>query len=186
MTKRDIIKFLERKKQEKIDAVWSEYSKSREQLLQVTYSKLELPDLAGKMQPLLEQAYQLWNSWKTEHENYEGLTFNNSFYSLPDMLNSCTSSESATFKKLVNDHISMNTKELTALRDESHAQTKSVSSTFNTVFATVHQMKTAKQAAEYLKELGFDLSELESPEKQVETALMVPVDTRFLFVKAAG
>jgi hypothetical protein len=44
-------------------------------------------------------------------------------------------------------------------------------------------MKNAKLAMEYLKNLGFDLSELvKADENPVTTALSVEVDTRFLFI----
>lgn len=185
MTKRDIIKFLERKHQEKLNDVAKEYNVNREQYLQDIYSQLGLPKLADKIQPLLEQAHSLWCNWKNEREGWEGLAFNNSFYSLPDILNSCTSSDDATFKRIVNDYIRLTTEEQKALQDEFYAHTKSVNTTFNTVIATTQQMKTAKQAAAYLNGLGFDMSELESPKQEVETALMIPVDTQFLFVKAA-
>jgi rhodanese-related sulfurtransferase len=53
------------------------------------------------------------------------------------------------------------------------------------VLATVQRMKRVKEAAAYLKELGFDLSELENPADSAEKSLMVPVDTNYLFVEAA-
>lgn len=51
------------------------------------------------------------------------------------------------------------------------------------VIANVSNMKNAKLAMEYLKNLGFDLSELvKADENPVTTALSVEVDTRFLFI----
>lgn len=47
----------------------------------------------------------------------------------------------------------------------------------------LEEAKNAKLAMEYLKNLGFDLSELvKADENPVTTALSVEVDTRFLFI----
>jgi SHS2 domain-containing protein len=185
MTKRDIIKFLERKQQEKRDAVTNAFDANREQLVQSIYSAWGLPALADKMQPLLVEAFRLWDDWKKEHKDYEGLQLNHYFYSLINQLISYTESKGATYKQLIADHIRLDTKAMQIQRQEYHEQLNDVGSTFNTVIATVQQMKIAKQAAVYLKELGFDLSELENPAEPVQTALMIPVNTRFLFVDAA-
>jgi hypothetical protein len=184
MTKRDIIKFLERKQQEKLDAIRKDYEQSQEKYEQATYAKLDVPALADKIQPLLEQAYGLWKDWRETCENQEGLTIRG-YHTLISSLAYCASSNDGTYKKLVNEHIMLDTKEMEHMYKAYQDEREGVLKTFRTVLASVQQMKTAKQAAAYLKELGFDLSELENPAKQMETALMVPVDTQFLFVKAA-
>jgi hypothetical protein len=185
MTKRDIIRFLERKQHEKTSSVREVYEATRDQLVKDTYTKLGLDKLAEKMQPLLEEAHGLWESWRKKHENKDGITFNTYYNSLVVRLDKATSSDTATYDTLTGDHVRLETKDLSKLYDGYAAQIKCVNDTFITVMATVHQMKSSKQAAAYLKELGFDLSELENPVEQVQTALMIPVDTRFLFVKAA-
>ena len=54
---------------------------------------------------------------------------------------------------------------------------------YRNVIANVSNMKNAKLAMEYLKSLGFDLSDLvKADENPVTTALSVEVDTRFLFI----
>jgi 3-dehydroquinate synthase class II len=54
---------------------------------------------------------------------------------------------------------------------------------YRNVIANVQNMKNAKVALEYLKELGFDTSSLiEADNSPVTTALSVAVDTRFLFI----
>jgi hypothetical protein len=185
MTKRDIIKFLEKKQTEKIFAIRDEYEARRDKLIQKTYSKLGLPALADKIQPLLAEACALWEAWKKKHENAEGLSFHAYYNSLATLLANSTASEDATYLKLKGDHLTLETKEMEFLRKMLTDELDGANSTYTTVIATVQQMKAAKEAAAYLKELGFDLSELENPAEQVQTALMVPVDTRHLFVKAA-
>ena len=185
MTKREIIKFLERKQKEKENAVRKDYEAAREQFIEDTYSKLGLPDLAVKLQGLLAEADSLWNSWKEKNKDFEGLTFYPYYSSLVGQLASYTSADGATYTKIVSEGVRLRTKSMDKLRDEHNDQQCSVIRTFTAVIATVQQMKNAKLAAIYLKELGFDLSELENPEEQPQNALMVPIDTSYLFVKAA-
>ena len=185
MTKRDLIKFLERKMNEKRSAVVSEYNAIRAQERQKIHEELELPALADGMQMLLQQAYDLWDDWQKKHESYEGLTVNPHYYGLIPTLSACTDTEDATMKRLLVENIELKCKALTSIAKESNLAEERVIATFNTVISSVQQMKHTKEAAVYLKELGFDLSELEKPADQVQTALMVPVDTNYLFVKAA-
>lgn len=60
---------------------------------------------------------------------------------------------------------------------------KGITDNYRNVIANVSNMKNAKLAMEYLKSLGFDLSDLvKADENPVTTALSVEVDTRFLFI----
>ena len=185
MTKRDLIKFLERKMNEKRHAVERSFNAACEGEKERVFGELGLPALATEMQPLLERARDLWDDWKAKNEGYVGLSINSYYYSLLPQLTSCTDSEGATYKKLTNEHIGLESRVLDSLRKQYHNDVERVIATFTTVISTVQQMKHTKEAAVYLKELGFDLSELENPDNQAQTALMVPVDTNYLFVKAA-
>ena len=185
MTKRDVIKFLERKQQEKTDDIRTKYNAEHDQHIQSIFSEIKLPELADQIQPLMDKARRFYDEWRKKHEKREGVSFNHSYFSLAGQLISCTSSENAVFKDL-SRHISLNTKEMDIMIKNYRNNRESVENTFNTVIQSVQQMKSAKQAAIYLRELGFDLSELENPSEQAQTALMVPVDTQFLFVKDAA
>jgi len=104
MTKRDIIKFLERKQKEKENAVRTDYEAARKQFIEDTYSKLGLPDLATKMQALLTEADSLWSSWKEKNEGFDGLVFYPYYSSLVGQLASYTSADGATYKKLASEY----------------------------------------------------------------------------------
>lgn len=186
MTKRDILKFLERKQDEKRTAVREEYFARREQVSQNAYNELGLTALADQIQPLLAEACRLWEKWRNEHENLGYISFRSHYNSLNSNLYDYTSSNGATLCMLVEHDVKLETAEMENARKEYNAQFECVNNTFHTVISTVQNMKSAKQAAVYLKELGFDLSEIGNPAEQVQTALMVPVDTRFLFVKQAA
>lgn len=69
------------------------------------------------------------------------------------------------------------------LEEAKNEMIKGITDNYRNVIANVSNMKNAKLAMEYLKNLGFDLSELvKADENPVTTALSVEVDTRFLFI----
>lgn len=58
-----------------------------------------------------------------------------------------------------------------------------IKKTYETVAGNVRGMANAKQAAEYLKGLGFDLSKLETDAQAPTTALAAPVDRSYLLLE---
>lgn len=185
MTKREILKFLEIKRNEKLSSIHSDYKTLRGQLMQKAYTDLELNTLAGQIQPLLSDACRLWNDWVKKNENLDYVSIHHSTYNMSGLLNRYTAYDGATLVNLVKDDINVEPDEVKNAYQEYKANRDCVMNTYTTVYVTVQEMKNAKQAAVYLNELGFDLSEIGKPAEPEQTALMVPVDTRFLFVKAA-
>ena len=185
MTKRDLIKFLERKQREKQMSITHEYQVLREEILQRTYAEIGLTALAEKMQTILEEASNLWKSWMQKHENTDWIQVNSNYYSIIAVLNGCAHDNNAMFKRLTGNELRVNPAEIELADKEYVKQQHCVNNTFIAVITTVQQMKNAKQAVVYLKELGFDLSELENIKPDAKTALMVQIDTRYLFTKAA-
>jgi uncharacterized protein Yka (UPF0111/DUF47 family) len=185
MTKRDIIKFLERKHDEKRSAVEAEYLVLRDQLLESTYTMLDLTEVANQIQQLFSEAGRLWDAWKQQHENTDILEFKARYSSFESRIYEFNNEDGDTLKMLTEYSVKVEPDAMEKLNREYRSQVENVKKTFQAVTATVQQMKFTKEAAVYLKELGFDLSELENPVDQAQTALMVPVDTRYLFVKAA-
>jgi hypothetical protein len=185
MTKRDIIKFLEKKQNEKVSAVRAEYIAACRQEEQRVYDELGLPGLAGNIQAHLQEASNLWEDWKKRHEGYDGLNIVFSHYSLMGRVFRAADASDGTYMSLLDENIGYSSKTLDSMKKQCTLEQERVMATFTTVISTVQQMKYTKEAVAYLKELGFDLSELENPIDQTQTALMVPIDTSYLFVKAA-
>lgn len=78
---------------------------------------------------------------------------------------------------------SQSEKALAEVETQSEKALKGITDNYRNVIANVSNMKNAKLAMEYLKSLGFDLSDLvKADENPVTTALSVEVDTRFLFI----
>ena len=93
MTKRDIIRFLEKKHYEMVKAANDEYCATINKIKEGTYSELGLPDLANKIQPLLAEALSLWEEWKKDNSDVDGLSFHTYYLYLECLLSDYTSSE---------------------------------------------------------------------------------------------
>jgi hypothetical protein len=185
LTKREIIKYLEKKQEEKLKAVRADFEADSERAARQIHEEMGIFEMAGKIQPLLQQALDLWENWKARHESCDDLSTHSHFGSLPALLSYCTDGEEATYRKRLGESIRLKCPVLNNLSKEYTLQMERVVATFTTVLASVQRMKYVKEASAYLKELGFDLSELENPAGRAEKALMVPVDTNYLFVEAA-
>ena len=76
-----------------------------------------------------------------------------------------------------------NSETLSNLKSKREDTMREVNKNYINVIANVKNIKNAKAAVEYLKELGFDLSVLLNADSNpVSTALSVEVDTKYLFI----
>lgn len=77
-------------------------------------------------------------------------------------------------------------KKFGAIQEERREAESLIHKNYTTVIENVRSMTSAKDAVEYLKMRGFNTSELDAPTKNPCTAIAVPVDTRWLFIKNNG
>ena len=90
----------------------------------------------------------------------------------------------ATIRKNIEETIRLDTERYRKARDNANSNRQAVELTYNTVIETVKNLPTAKDGLEYLKKLGFDVSEIEPAEKkkQLPATISVNVDTRYLLL----
>lgn len=69
------------------------------------------------------------------------------------------------------------------LRNEKEETIRNIHATYAAVYAELRNKKNARHCLDYLKELGFDVSELERLE---HTEIAVAVDRRYLFIQRRG
>jgi hypothetical protein len=72
-----------------------------------------------------------------------------------------------------------NVPELIRLKKKHDDIQNNINSQYNSIIANIVKLSTAKKASEYLKELGFAIPNEEEPKC---TALMTPIDTKYLFL----
>ena len=87
--------------------------------------------------------------------------------------------KSAIFSCISFDKDHEYTKEVRKLRDFVH----SVEYTYDTAIQTIKNLPTAKDGMEYLKKLGFDISEIQPAEqKQLPATISINVDVKYLLL----
>lgn len=183
MTKRQLVKFLERKQEEALNNARDSYIEAKQNYMEQNESDMKMDVVAKNIAMLISQADDTLDDWMryiNEHPELEIETVNN-YNCLKSKLNdlvTCSSIKSYMYKH-VND-VSKRKGQL----EKRYNQVKSgITSNYTNVIANVQQLKDAKLGVQYLTELGFDLTSLLEEDKHpMTTALSVAVDTSFLFI----
>ena len=174
MTKRQLIKWLEAKREEAIGEVCSQATDTLNTYYTDRNTKIELEETASdKVDAFKAKVKASYPDADISGGYYGSVTYklNNliSKYEIRDgLLKEFEDKRTPLVKSIIarkNDLIS------------------GIKSNYANVIANVQNMKNAKLAMEYLTGLGFDLTSLiEEDKNPVTTALAVEVDTRFLFI----
>ena len=174
MTKRQLIKWLEAKREEAIGEVCSQATDTLNTYYTDRNTKIELEETASEIANLMKQVSDKVDAFKAKVKaSYPDADISGGYYgSVTYKLNNLIS------KYEIRDGL------LKEFEDKRTPLVKSIiARNYANVIANVQNMKNAKLAMEYLTGLGFDLTSLiEEDKNPVTTALAVEVDTRFLFI----
>ena len=86
------------------------------------------------------------------------------------------------FKAMIDYDISDETPENQKMRDKIRTMRNKIHRNYDNLILNVKNMKNAKLACEYLKEIGFDVSDIEVKEEMC-TSLAANIDTTYLFIQ---
>lgn len=185
MTKKALIKWAERKQQEALALVNEQYQAALAVHNTALYAKLGIAEIAAEIRPLLSKADDILVAWQERCRAEVGLR--EYWNSLHSQLYKYTKGDNALFELLCEEEFSDTTEERKQLDRQKRETFREVETNYRNVLNNLQALETAKLGLEYLKELGFDISELLSAEqKPVSTALAVPVNTHFLFLNKGG
>lgn len=181
MTKKALIKWAACKQQEALALVNERYQAALAVHNTALYAKLGIAEVAAEIHPLLSKADDLLTAWQERCRNVVGLQ--EYWHSLHSQLYKYTKDTNALFERLCEEEFSDTTEERKQLDQQKREMFREVETNYRNVLNNLQALETAKLGLEYLKELGFDISELLSSEqKPISTALAIPVNTRFLFL----
>lgn len=182
MTKRDLIKYLESARYNKRNSAVSDRQKAIRAIRDKALAELGFDVIAESVQKSLDKALDTYKKWADANDGKNGVRVKNSYYNhLPAMLYDYTKEKGACYNTLLDEQVKIETDDMLRVKKEYTKLMEQIEANFNAVVATVEGMKTAKDAAAYLKELGFDLSELEEPPTPVMLAKRV--ESRFLLIE---
>ena len=146
--------------------------------------RIGLEDTATSIAALMQQAYSLTESFKEKVKaEYPGVDTLCGYYGSISYKLANMSSQAEIRSCLLKEFEDGRTEIRKGIKARKNEMIKGITDNYRNVIANVSNMKNAKLAMEYLKSLGFDLSDLvKADENPVTTALSVEVDTRFLFI----
>lgn len=147
--------------------------------------RIGLEDTATSIAALMQQAYSLTESFKEKVKaEYPGVDTLCGYYGSISYKLANMSSQAEIRSCLLKEFEDGRTEIRKGIKARKNEMIKGITDNYRNVIANVSNMKNAKLAMEYLKSLGFDLSDLvKADENPVTTALSVEVDTRFLFIE---
>lgn len=184
MTKRQLIKWLEAKREEAIGEVCSQATDTLNTYYTDRNTKIELEETASEIANLMKQVSDKVDAFKAKVKaSYPDADISGGYYgSVTYKLNNLISKyeiRDGLLKKFEDKRTPL-VKSIIARKND---LISGIKSNYANVIANVQNMKNAKLAMEYLTGLGFDLTSLiEEDKNPVTTALAVEVDTRFLFI----
>ena len=181
MTKVQLLKWLEGKQRSAVAEVGEQYRAAKEQLLAMKIEKSGYQELAAEILPLLQEVYDRLEAVHKDHEDLIGpdyFSYGELPYALRNILRGNTPPVDCLMAQVIRD-----TQMDKNLENQYETLGRKVKKTYETVEGNVRGMANAKQAAEYLKGLGFDLSKLETDAQAPTTALAAPVDRSYLLLE---
>lgn len=186
MTKRDLVKWLESKGHQ------AEIQAEKDRLARISSAKEveykdigldEFIDVADSiMQKFLGQYEEFIEKVNTNAIKGIGMSRYHWNYGYNDML--AKFGDKKKVREEISNIIRIDTERFKIERDAANEYKRNVVHTYNTVIETVKNLPTAKDGIEYLKKLGFDISEIQPVEqkKQLPATISVNVDTRYLLL----
>lgn len=181
MTKVQLLKWLEGKQRSAVAEVVEQYRVAKKQLLVMKIEKSGYPELAESVLPLLQEVYDKLEAIHKDHEDLIGpdyFSYGELPYALRHIFFSNMQPSDCLMAQVIRD-----TQMDKNLKNQYETLERKVKRTYEAVAGNVRGMANAKQAAEYLKGLGFDLSKLETDAQAPTTALVAPVDRSYLLLE---
>ena len=180
MTKTQIIKWIGQKEQDALLKIGQCEKDEKEKYMNELFAQHGVALTAADIQQLLVKALNLWDGLKEDlHNADEGIRLRSFCYSLGQRVRPFVASESATLDQ-IKTCLDVNTPELSRIEKKYSDKRERVSRNYNSLIGNVRSLRNAKAGLEYLKSLGLDISELEKLDAQQCTAIMAPVDVKFL------
>lgn len=186
MTKKELVKWLEIKgKDAEIQAEKDRLARIAN-AKEIEYKDIGLDEFIDSVDSIMQKFLSVYEEFidKVNSKSIEGTGMSRYgwHYGYNDMLDRY--GDKKRIREEISKLIRTDTKRFNAERDAANEYKRNVVHTYNTVIETVKNLPTAKDGIEYLKKLGFDISEIEPVEKkkQLPATINVNVDVKYLLL----
>lgn len=184
MTKRDLVKWVEAKQKEAVETAKEAKTKAITEAKEAMYKSVGLDAFVDEVDALFTQILQKYGNFIQKVNEVEDVKLSKYGwqYGYNNLLT--TYGNRATLRKEMADLIHIDTKEYKDTQCNANDNIRNVEHTYDTVVQTVKNLPTAKDGLEYLKKLGFDISEIQPIEKkkQLPATIKVNVDIKYLLL----
>lgn len=184
MTKRDLVKWLEKKKPEAIAKAERAKDEAITAAKELEYKNIGFDDFLDDALPCLQEFIEKYGKFIDKVKTFDGMTMSqyNWKYGYSDFV--ARFSNRQDVRRNMEEVIHIDTERYRKTRDDANYNRRKVELTYNTVIETVKNLPTAKDGLEYLKKLGFDVLEIEPAEKkkQLPATISVNVDVKYLLL----
>lgn len=183
MTKKDLIKWLQRKQAETIAKAERVKDKKITEIKEAFYEELGVNDFVDTVVPIFKKAFAEYEKFYNkigaiDNVNISKYGYRRGFYDIMAL------TDKDKIKGSLTEVIHYHEHPVYTKISEVASECSKVGKTYNTVIETVKNFPTAKDGLEYLKKLGFDLSEIQPAEqkKQLPATISVNVDVQYLLL----
>ncbi len=184
MTKRQLIKWLEGKKEDALIVARKKHEELMKEHTESICKILGVRELAEKIQSLFSKIDDEVNTWRNKNADMQDISFNHSYRNISLTVYDYINHKDATFDRIISREFTDKTLAKKNLDNAYSKMQSEINRNYTNVIANVQNLKDAKTGVEYLTELGFDLTELiERDKRPVATALAVDIDAKYLFIQ---
>lgn len=184
MTKRDLVKWLEKKKPEAVAKAEKAREKAITDAKELEYKELRFDEFLEDAVPYLQTFIKKYGEFVEKVNKIDGISMSkyNWHYGYNEFVSNY--GDIKTIRENVAECIRIDTERYRHIKEKANSDRRSVEHTYDTVIETVKNLPTAKDGLEYLKKLGFDISEIEPAEKkkQLPATISVNVDVKYLLL----
>lgn len=182
MTKKDLIKWVEKQRESALNEVKEKKCKALASCKEKIIEEIGLDEVANEIQKKFNEIDDKLRSWKAELD--PDITLDDTYWGTMarDIRQYIGEPDSTKRNLLENDLRISDSKAYQKIRKKFDETRDNVNREYTNVIANVQALKNAKLGVEYLESLGFDLTKLkEADAKPLTTALSVPINTEYLF-----
>lgn len=184
MTKRDLVKWLEKKKTEAIAKAERAKDEAITAAKELEYKTIGFDDFLDDALPCLQEFIEKYGKFIDKVKTFDGMSMSkyNWKFGYGDFVARFSNRQDVRMN--MEEAIHIDTERYRKTRDDVYSNRRKVESTYNTVIETVKNLPTAKDGIEYLKKLGFDISEIQpvAQKKQLPATISVNVDVKYLLL----
>lgn len=175
LNKKEVSAFVDRMEARAHAAARQEYETAIEAEEQRIFDSSKVAKIIGGMQPVVDTLIRSNEGLTYELERNPEMSYNDSgYYSLTFHLSSIADIKAAVLKR-----VEFESRKLVQLKKEYDEIDRNISANYAAIRADLKNKSKARQCVDYLREVGFDVSELEKLEC---TAVAVALDKRYLFI----